>query len=89
MKRQPLDVPMESRMRWKSQVRFGGRRRGDHRPKGRHPAPRRRSSASRESSRPLETAGFVGEQLSRSALLFVVRTGHLGLSNLQTALALP
>ena len=24
MKRQPLDVPMESRMRWKSQVRFGG-----------------------------------------------------------------
>ena len=33
---QPLGVLMESRMRWKSQVRFGGRRRGDHRPKGRH-----------------------------------------------------
>ncbi len=32
----PPDVPMESRMRWKSQVRFGGRRRGDHRPKDRH-----------------------------------------------------
>ena len=29
---EPLDVLMESRMRWKSHVRFGGRRRGDHRP---------------------------------------------------------
>jgi hypothetical protein len=29
-------VLMESRMRWKSHVRFGGRRRGNHRPKGRH-----------------------------------------------------
>jgi hypothetical protein len=27
-----LVVLMESRMRWKSHVRFGGRRRGDHRP---------------------------------------------------------
>ena len=43
-----------------------------------------KAAASRESSRPLETAGFVGEQLSRSALLLVARTGHLGLSNLQT-----
>jgi hypothetical protein len=33
---QSLVVLMESRMRWKSQVRFGGRRRGDHRPQGRH-----------------------------------------------------
>jgi hypothetical protein len=32
----PLDVLMESRMRRNSQVRFGGQRRGDHRPKGRH-----------------------------------------------------
>jgi len=32
----PPVVLMESRMRWKSQVRFGGRRRGDHQPKGRH-----------------------------------------------------
>src|ERR1019366_4392527 len=32
----PLDVLMERRMRWKSHVRCGGRRRGDHRPKGRH-----------------------------------------------------
>src|ERR1019366_8297063 len=32
----PLDVLMERRMRWKSQVRCGGRRRGDHRPKSRH-----------------------------------------------------
>jgi hypothetical protein len=36
---QPLVVLMESRMRWKSQVRFGGQRRGDHRPI--RPAPRR------------------------------------------------
>ena len=33
---QSLEVLMESRMRWKSHVRFGGRRRGDHRPQGRH-----------------------------------------------------
>ena len=32
----PLHVLMESRMRWKSQVRFGRRRRGNHRPRGRH-----------------------------------------------------
>jgi hypothetical protein len=31
----PPDVLMESRMRWKSHVRFGGRRRGNHPPKGR------------------------------------------------------
>jgi hypothetical protein len=31
-----LVVLMESRMRWKSHVRLGGRRRGDHRPGGRH-----------------------------------------------------
>jgi len=30
------DVLMESRMRWKSHVRFGGRRRGDHRLQSRH-----------------------------------------------------
>jgi hypothetical protein len=36
MNQKPLYVLMESRMRWKSQVRFGGRRRGDHWPKGRH-----------------------------------------------------
>jgi hypothetical protein len=34
--REPPDVHMESRMRWKSQVRFGGRRQGDRRPQGRH-----------------------------------------------------
>jgi hypothetical protein len=33
---EPLRVLMETRMRWKSQVRFGGRRRGDHRRQGRH-----------------------------------------------------
>jgi hypothetical protein len=31
-----LVVLMESRMRWKSHVRFGVRRRGDHRPQGPH-----------------------------------------------------
>jgi hypothetical protein len=35
-------VLMESRMRWKSQVRFGGRRRGDHRSIRPASAPRRR-----------------------------------------------
>jgi hypothetical protein len=32
----PPDALMESRMRGNSHVRFGGRRRGDHRPRGRH-----------------------------------------------------
>jgi hypothetical protein len=36
MNRHHHDVLMESRMRGDSHVRFGGRRRGDHRPQGRH-----------------------------------------------------
>jgi len=36
MKRTPLPVLMESRMRGNSQVRFGGRRRGDRRLRSRH-----------------------------------------------------
>ena len=37
----PLELLMESRMRRNSQVRFGGQRRGDHRPTRPAPAPRR------------------------------------------------
>jgi hypothetical protein len=57
----PTDVLIESRMRGNSHVRFGGRRRGDHRPKGRHrrlaadPACQVRSQAR---SRPWRSGSF-------------------------------
>jgi hypothetical protein len=46
MNQSPLRVLMESRMRRESHVRFGGRRRGNHRPTRPAPAPRRRPNLS-------------------------------------------